>query len=135
MSQLLQLLKNETLALEKSVLDELQNITEEKITLTAQIEKTEQQRIHFLSNKGLNPNEPAQWLENNKLITLWKKIKNLSLQAQKQNQINGQIINGNRRRIQTQIEILNMSPPSTESTYSSSGKNIMQQQPKTLAHV
>lgn len=135
MSKLLQALKNETLALEKNDLDELQKITKEKVSLTTQIEKTEQERIHFLTNKELNPNEPAQWLENNKLIAIWEKVKVLSLQAQKQNQINGQVINGNRRRIQTQIEILSMSPPSIESTYSSSGENIKQQQSKTLAHV
>ena len=133
MSKLLQTLKSETLALEKNSLDELQGITEEKISLTTQIEKNEQQRIHFLMSKELNPSEPTQWLKNNKLIAIWEKIKVLSQQAQKQNQINGQVINGNRRRIQSQIEILSMSPPAIESTYSSSGENVSQQQSKTLA--
>lgn len=135
MSMLLQTLKSETLALEKNNIDVLNKITEKKITLTEQIEKSEQQRIHFLTTKSLNPNEPKQWLKNNKLISLWKNIKTLSQQAQKQNQINGQVINGNRRRIQTKIEILSTSAPTVELTYSSSGENINQQQSKTLAHV
>lgn len=135
MSMLLQTLKNETLALEKNNIEELHKLTENKISLTEQIEKNEQQRIHFLTAKSLNPNEPTQWLKNNKLISAWEKIKTLSQQAQKQNQINGQVINGNRRRIQTQIEILSTSAPTVELTYSSSGQNVNQQQSKTLAHV
>ena len=135
MSRLLQTLKNETQALEKNNIEELQEITKEKVSLTEQIEKNEQQRIHFLTSKSLNPNEPAQWLKNNKLISIWDKIKMLSQRAQKQNQINGQVINGNRRRIQSQIEILSTSEPRVELTYSSSGENVNQKQSKTLAHV
>jgi flagellar biosynthesis/type III secretory pathway chaperone len=135
MSELLQTLNNETLALEKNDLEELQRITKVKTSLTEQIEKNEQQRIHFLTAKSFNPSEPAQWLKSDKLISIWKKIKTLSQQAQKQNLINGQVINGNRRRIQTQIEILSASAPKVELTYSSSGENVNQQQSKTLAHV
>lgn len=133
MHQLLQVLKKETVLLEKNNIDALESITLEKITLTEQIEKNEQQRIHFLTNKSLNANEPSQWLENNKLISIWNKIKYLSTQAQKQNQINGLVINGNRRRIQTQIEILSTSAPAVELTYSASGENIKQRHSNTLA--
>lgn len=135
MHELLHVLQNETLILEKNNIEELEKITLKKITLTQQIEKNEQQRIHFLSAKSLNPNEPAQWLQNNKLISLWTEIKKLSEQARKQNQINGLVINGNRRRIQTQIEILSTSSPAVELIYSSSGENINQRNSNTLAHV
>lgn len=134
MQQLLHVLKNETLILEKNNIEELENITLEKTTLTEQIEKNEQQRIHFLTSNSLDPNEPTQWLENNKLITLWAEIKTLSEQAQKQNQINGIIINGNRRRVQTQIEIFSTSAPAAELIYSASGENIKQRNSNTLAH-
>lgn len=121
MQQLLHVLKNETLTLEKNNIEELKSITLEKIILTEQIETNEQQRIHYLTTKSLNPNEPVQWLQNNKLISVWAEIKKLSEQAQKQNQINGLIINGNRRRIQTQIEILSTSSPAVKLVYSVSG--------------
>ncbi|MCW9032003.1 MAG: flagellar protein FlgN, partial [Gammaproteobacteria bacterium] len=84
MHQLLQVLKKETVLLEKNNIEALESITREKIILTEQIEKNEQQRIHFLTNKSLNANEPSQWLDNNKLISVWNKIKSLSTQAQKQ---------------------------------------------------
>lgn len=135
MQQLLKVLKNETSILEKNNIEEFEGITQEKISLTEQIEKNEQLRIHFLTSKSLNPNEPSQWLQNNKLNSLWAKIKKLSEQAQKQNQINGLVINGNRRRVQTQIEILSASPPAAELIYSASGENIKQRNSNTLAHV
>lgn len=133
MQQLLQVLKKESTLLEKNNIEELESITLEKITLTEQIEKNEQQRIHFLAAKSLNANEPSQWLQNNKLISIWAEIKKLSEQAQKQNQINGLVINGNRRRIQSQIEILSTSAPAVELTYSASGENVNQRDSNTLA--
>ena len=134
MQQLLHTLKKETSILENNNIEELKSITLEKIALTEQIEKGEQQRVQFLSAKSLKPNEPVQWLNNNKLISLWENIKIISEEAQKQNQINGLVINGNRRRVQTQIEILSTSSPAVELTYSSSGENINQHSSNTLAH-
>ena len=134
MQLLLQALNNETLVLKKNDVSELEKITEEKIRLTSEIERNEQARIHFLSNKALDPNKPAQWLSSNNLKSIWKEIKLLSEKAQKQNQINGQVINGNRRRVKTQIEILSTSSPSVELTYSSTGENVNQNNSKTLAH-
>jgi flagellar biosynthesis/type III secretory pathway chaperone len=118
MQQLLQILKNETVILEKNNIEEFGSITLTKTLLTDEIEKNEQQRVHFLTSHSLNPNEPAQWLKNNKLISIWGDIKELSEQAQKQNQITGLIINGNRRRIQAQIEILSNTSPAVELVYS-----------------
>lgn len=133
MQQLLQTLKNETSILEKRNIEELESITTEKISLTEQIEKGEQQRIQFLTEQSHNPNEPAKWLTNNKLISLWTSIRKLSEDAQKQNQINGLVINGNRNRVQTQIEILSTSSPASELTYSASGENIKQRNSNSLA--
>ena len=133
MQQLLDVLLNETSALEKNTLEELESITEKKIALTEQVEKNEYQRIHFLTTKSLNPTIPAEWLDNNKLISLWAKIKDISEQAQKQNKINGLVINGNRRRVQTRLEILNSSPPSAELVYSATGENVKQRSSNTIA--
>lgn len=135
MQQLLQVLKNETAVLAENNIEALEKITLEKTTLTEQIEKNEQQRIHFLSEKSLNPNEPKQWLQNNKLISIWREIKTFSEQCQKQNQINGLVINGNRRRVQTKIEILSSSSPAVELVYSASGESVNQRNSNSLAHV
>lgn len=133
MQQLLQVLKKESTLLENNNIEELESITLKKTNLTEQIEKNEQQRIHFLTAKSLNASEPSQWLQDNKLISIWAKIKTLSEQAQKQNQINGLVINGNRRRLQSQIEILTTSAPAVELTYSASGENVNQRDSNTLA--
>jgi len=135
MHKLLSVLKNESIVFKKNNVEELEVITQEKITLTEEIEKNEQQRIHFLTAKSLDPNKPAQWLQTKKLKSLWAEIKQLSEQAQKQNQINGIVINGNRRRVQTQIEILYTSSPAVDLVYSASGENVKQRNSNTLAHV
>ena len=133
MQQLLDVLLSETTVLEKNNVEELENITTKKIALTEQVEKNEYQRIHFLTTKSLNPAIPAEWLNNNKLISLWANIKEVSEKAQKQNQVNGLVINGNRRRVQTQLEILNASPPSAELVYSATGENVKQRSSNSIA--
>ena len=132
MQQLLHTLENEKSILEKNDIDELEKITLEKLTLTEQVEKNEKQRINFLSEKMLDPTEPSQWLSNNKLILTWQEIKKISEQCQKLNLVNGLVINGNRRKVQTQLEILN-SAPATELVYSSSGESVNQGNSTTLA--
>ena len=134
MQQLLKVLLNETAALEKNSIEEFSSINQKKILLTEKVEQSEQMRVQFLTKNALNPNEPSQWIQGDKLNSLWSKIKELSTQAQKQNQINGLVINGNRRRAQTKIDILSANPPSSELTYSSSGENIKQRNSKTIAH-
>ena len=135
MQQLLQVLNRETSIIEENNFGKLESITLEKISLSVQIEINEQQRIHFLTAKSLNPNEPVQWLQNNKMISLWHDIKKLSEKAQKQNQINGQIIDDNRRRLQTQIEILATSSPAAKLIYSAESKNSIHHDSNSLAHV
>lgn len=134
LQQLLQLLKIETESLKKNNIDELEAITQKKIVLTEQIEKIEQQRIDFLTQKSLDPNKPTQWLKSKKLISIWQEIKTIATHSKKQNQVNGLVINGNRNRIKTQIEILTTSSlPAADVAYSSSGESIQQRDSKTLA--
>ena len=134
LQQLLQLLRIETEALKNNNIDELENITQEKVVLTEQIEKIEKQRIDFINQKSLDPDKPNQWLKSKKLISLWQEMKNIATDSRKQNQVNGLVINGNRNRIKTQIEILNTSSlPAADVAYSSSGESIQQRDSKTLA--
>jgi len=135
MKQLLDVLKLETHVLEKNNIEELESITQEKIQLTEQIEKSEQRRIAFIAEKALDPNEPQQWIKGEKLSTLWQKIKITSEQCQKQNMINGLIINGSRRRVQAQMNILNFASPNNELVYSATGTSVNPHSSKSLAHV
>ncbi|MFK5913952.1 MAG: flagellar protein FlgN [Woeseiaceae bacterium] len=132
-TQLLKLLLLETKMLEKNDIEALETITLKKVDITEQLEKSDQQRIAFLTSYSLNPDNPQQWLKTNEQKKIWQEIKTLSIKAQKQNQINGQVINGSRNRIQSQIQILNALPPSPELTYSAKGANIQQHTSNTLA--
>jgi len=132
--QLLKILQQETELLKNNNIAELENLTLKKTNLTQQIEINEKQRVNFLSAKSLNPNQPEQWLNTPHLITIWDSIKNFAEQSKKQNQINGLVINGNRNRIKTQIEILSRSSlPPTDLVYSASGQGVKQRNPNTLA--
>ena len=134
LQQLLQLLKIETEALKESNIDELESISQKKIVLTEQIENIEQQRIDFLIQKSLDPNKPKQWLKSKRLVSIWQEMKKIAIDSKKQNQVTGLVINGNRNRIKTQIEILNTSSlPAADLAYSSSGESISQRDSKTLA--
>lgn len=132
--QLLKILQQETELLKENNISELENLTLNKINLTEQIEKNEKQRVNFLSEKSLNPNKPEQWLKTPNLVTLWNNIKHFAELSKNQNQINGLVINGNRNRIKTQIEILSRSSlPPADLVYSASGEGIKQRSTNTLA--
>jgi len=132
--QLLKILQQETELLKKNNIAELENLTLKKTNLTEQIESNEKQRVNFLNAKSLNPNQPEQWLKTPHLITIWDSIKDFAEQSKKQNQINGLVINRNRNRVKTQIEILSRSSlPPTDLVYSASGEGVKQRSPNTLA--
>lgn len=133
MQALFELLKIETNILKKNNTEAFEEVTAKKVALTEEIESSEKQRSQLLISMALNPNEPSQWLLNNKLKTIWNQLKTISEQAQKQNQINGLVINGNRRRIETKIQILSAATPSTELVYSASGENVKQRSSSPIA--
>ena len=134
--QLLKILQQETELLKEKNIAELENLTVEKTHLTEQIEHNEKQRIRFLTENSVDPNQPEQWLKTPQLKTTWESIQNYAEQSKKQNQINGLVINGNRNRIKTQIEILSRSSlPPADLVYSASGEGIKQRSNKTLARV
>ena len=135
MQQLLQLLKSETELLKSNDIEALEKITSEKTKLAEKIERLEHQRIVVVKQQNADPAEPRQWLVTTTLQKQWKKLRNISEQAQRQNQINGLVINGRRNSIQTQIEILCNARPATDLVYSANGKNIKQDNSSTLARV
>lgn len=67
------------------------------------------------------------------LNVLWKNLLEAAAACQKQNQINGAIINTTRRYAEQATIILNGIQPATELHYDSSGETISGRQPRTLA--
>lgn len=135
MQQLLLLLREEITVLKVNDIARLEEITLSKTSITEKIEKNEKLRIQFLSQHSLSPQEPEQWITNSKLKKLWDEVKDIARQSQKQNQINGLVINGYRNKVKTQIEILSTSSlPEADLVYSSLGESVQQRKPKTLAH-
>lgn len=65
--------------------------------------------------------------------SLWKKLLEAAGACQKQNQVNGAIINTTRRHAEQATNILNGIQPATELHYDSSGETISGHQPRTLA--
>ena len=134
MQKLLDTLMLETEVLEKNDIEELERVTLEKLALTDAVETNEKQRASFLLEHSLNPLEPEQWINTGVLKTLWQEIKEISSKCQRQNQVNGLVINSNRRRVKAQLEILNASP-SLELIYSASGETVNPGNSKKLAQV
>lgn len=135
MQQLLVLLQEETAVLKDNDIPRLEDITLNKIAATEQVEKNELLRVQFLNQQSLDPNQPGQWIKNAKLKSIWNELKDFASQCQKQNQINGLVINGYRNQVKTQIEILSTSSlPEADLVYSSSGEGVQQRKSKTLAH-
>ncbi len=67
------------------------------------------------------------------LNALWKNLLEAAAACQKQNQINGAIINTTKRYAEQATIILNGIQPATELHYDSSGETISGRQPRTLA--
>lgn len=135
MQQLLMLLQDETAVLKTNDISRLEEITSNKIAITEQVEKNEQLRIQLLSQYSLDPDQPSQWITNARLKSVWNELKGIASQCQKQNQINGLVINGYRNQVKTQIEILSTSSlPEADLVYSSAGESVQQRNSKTLAH-
>ncbi len=135
MQQLVQLLQQETEALRQNDIALLETIAPQKQQLAADIEAAEQQRVQHLQKRTLDPQQPRQWLKSKTEKACWKKLRQLAEQAHRQNQINGLVINGNRQRIQAQIEILCNAKPGNDLVYSANGKNIRQNDSNTLGQV
>lgn len=135
MQQLLSFLQDETAVLKTNDIPRLEEITLNKIAITEQVEKNEQLRIQFLSQHSLDPNQPEHWITNSTLNSLWNQLKEVAGECQKQNKINGLVINGYRNQVKTKIEIFSTSSlPAADLVYSSAGESIQQRNSKTLAH-
>ena len=139
LQQLLDALHSEHAALSKNDLKAVQSISEEKILLMEHLEDLNKERRTLLENAGLDITSTGigDFLQNSKspraplIKSLWKEISNLSNQCDKQNNINGIVIESNKRHTENALSILQGKQQNTE-LYSKKGESIKASHNQTL---
>jgi len=139
LQQLLLALDNEHKALVDKNIDSIQSIAEEKIVLMEHLEDLNKERRSLLDNAGLDITSTGvgDFLQNSKsprapqMKALWDEISNISKQCDKQNNINGIIIESNKRHTENALSILQGKPQNTE-LYSNKGESIKSSHQQTL---
>jgi len=131
LKQLLALLNEEHSALENSNIEKLAEFATTKQLLVENLEDLETERKNILSQAGLDLTKTgvADFLSRdnttskNETNALWDDIAELSRTCEEQNNLNGIIIEGQRRRTEIALQILQ--GKSTESElYSKHGKSV-----------
>ena len=139
LQQLLDALHNEHKALSENDLKAVQIISEEKILLMEHLEDLNKERRTLLEQAGLDITSTGieDFLQNSKspraplIKSLWEDISNLSSQCDKQNNINGIIIESNKRHTENALSILQGKQQNTE-LYSKKGESIKASHNQTL---
>ena len=139
LQQLLLALNKEHQALSDNDLKSVQTIAEEKILLMEHLDDLNKERRSLLEDAGLditstgiedfflNSNSPRA----PQMKALWGEISNLSRQCDKQNNINGIVIEANRRHTENALSILQGKSQNTE-LYSKKGASIKASHNQTL---
>lgn len=110
--QLLSLLQRETTVLEQRDTEALVALTEEKQQLLQVLEEKAAQRSRFLQADGLSQDKAGfeQLLERlgnpPTSLHLWEKLHGLLEQCQRQNQLNGRLLEAGRRHSQQALSLL-----------------------------
>ncbi|VAW97415.1 hypothetical protein MNBD_GAMMA23-920 [hydrothermal vent metagenome] len=139
LEQLFHALENEYTALSNNDLQAIESIAQEKTILMEQLEDLNKERHTLLEAAGLNLSEngiddflnSSTLADNPVLKTLWGNISSLSKQCEKQNNINGIIIENNKRHTENALSILQGKQQTTE-LYSSKGQSIKMAKNQTL---
>ncbi len=139
LEQLFHALENEYQALSDNNLPAIEAIAQEKVLLMEQLEDLNKERRLLLEEAGLNLSATgidnffnSSTINNNpSLKTLWGSISTLSTQCEKQNNINGIIIDNNKRHTENALSILQGKQQTTE-LYSSKGQSIKMAKKQTL---
>ncbi len=140
LTQLSQILENEYTSLSDNDLERIIQAANDKNRLFELIEDLEKERHTVLLAAGLDfdssgimaylQRSPSQ--ANNETASLWQQIETLTRQCRKQNQINGIILEKNRRRTEKALAILKGQSPQM-GTYNASGETCHSQSRHSLA--
>lgn len=139
LQQLLLALKNEHKALSENNIETIQVIAAEKILLMEHLEDLNNERRTLLELAGLDITATGigDFLQNTSspraplMKTLWDEISKLSSECDKQNNINGIIIESNKRHTENALSILQGKQQNTE-LYSKNGQSIKASHNQTL---
>lgn len=139
LQQLLNALNNEHKALSENDLQSVQTIAEEKILLMEHLEDLNKERRTLLETAGLDITSTgiADFFQNSnsprapQMKALWEAISTLSSQCEKQNNINGIVIEANKRHTENALSILQGKQQKTE-LYSKKGASIKSSHNQTL---
>lgn len=112
----------------------------DKSRLTALLDDLEQERVTLLREAGLDLDrsgvmaylERHQNSSSDPVTRLWQEIEQLSRDCEQQNRINGIIIEHNRKRTETALNILHGQSGNTE-LYSSSGNTVSSSNRQSIA--
>lgn len=140
LTQLGQTLENEYTALAENDLDRIVQAAHDKNRLFEFLEDLEKERHALLLSAGLDFDSSGimAYLQRDTSQTkheaaaIWQQIGALTQQCRKQNQINGIILEKNRRRTEKALAILKGQTPQT-TTYTASGETCHTQSRHTLA--
>jgi len=131
LEQLFNALESEYTALSDNDIQAIQSIAKEKVILMEQLEDLNKERRILLEEAGLNLSSNGiddffnskTLPKNPKLQKLWSSISSLTKQCEKQNNINGIIIENNKRHTKDALSILQGKQKSTE-LYTNKGQTI-----------
>lgn len=139
LQQLLNALNNEHKALSENDHKSLHEISEEKILLMEHLEDLNKERRVILENAGLDITSTGieDFFQNTTsakaphMKALWAEVSKVTRQCDKQNNINGIIIEANKRHTENAISILQGKQQNTE-LYSKNGESIKSSHKQTL---
>ncbi len=139
LNQLLNALINEHQALSENNHQSIEAIAKEKIILMEQLEDLDKERRNLLEKAGLdleatgikdffnNSSSPRAPI----MKSIWEKISKLTRDCEKQNNINGMIIENNKQHTENALSILQGKQQNTE-LYSNKGTSIKMSKQQTL---
>jgi len=139
LEQLHAALNTEHKALSENNITDIQTIAQEKIILMEHLEDLDKERRLVLEKAGLNLSatgiedyfQQSSSTSAPELKSLWETIAHLSKQCEQQNDVNGIIIESNRRHTENALSILQGKQQNTE-LYTSKGKSVKASGKQTL---
>jgi flagella synthesis protein FlgN len=142
-SALLKILRQEYAAMANNDLPAIETQVNIKQELVKNIQENEQNFAAQMENTGIRLDqqgidaalEGVDPREKQKVISFWDELRDLAEQCQRQNEINGRVLEINKINTQRLLNILRGQMPETQTTYGPSGKTNSKSESKSLVQV
>lgn len=141
LTELSLVLENENQALENTEIDKLQKAATDKERLSSQLEKLEGQRVKLLqsANVELDKASMSRFIIDSagssadSLTSIWEMVEELAIKCDKQNRVNGIVIENTKRQTQAALAILKGHFSTEDNLYDADGSSVSQTANSTLA--